>query len=160
VLIEKNTETGHRSSRKRVFSNNDRGEKIIIVFTDQMKSEVQYVSNRIEELRKHGVRYIYRYFSTNLKSYKEMAVLCRVRRNILADFILELKSRKIPVVKLHGKALADRIVAKDILAYLSLITNKYDNEAFKTAYNCPKVGVSVIIIHSAREEWARVSFST
>ncbi len=138
VVIEKNVETGHRSSRKRIFSSNEKGDKVTIVSVDDIRNEVQFVANKIEDLQQSGVRYVELYLILTC-SLREIAVLCRVRRNILADFILELKARKIKVAKLHGKSLADKVVAKEVIAYVSLAVNRYDNEAFKTVYNCPKV---------------------
>ena len=63
--------------------------------------------------------------------YSDIAILSRVRKNILVLFEKELKKRQIPFIRYKKKQLSDREIVREIISYLQLAVNESDNEAFK-----------------------------
>lgn len=114
-------------SAKRQISVNREGAPLRLVPMTSEVDEVHWIVQEVENMRKQGV------------PLSEIAVLCRVRRNILQPFEQEFKKRDIPFIKSLRKTLSDRIIVDDIISYLSLIVDPYDNSSFVKIYNKPKV---------------------
>lgn len=108
---------------------NETGHKIHLVHAESDTAESRDLALRIRNL--HEVQGI---------SYKDMAILCRVQRSTraLEDALLE---RSIPY-RLKGMApFYARREVKDIVAFLRLLVNRQDEEAYRRIVNIPKHNV-------------------
>lgn len=114
--------------KKNVFSTKEHGENISLIraFTD--KEESIAIRKSIEQEIDKGIQ------------YGDIAVLYRT--NAQSRSIEEqLRIRQIPY-KIHkGTAFYQRAEIKNILAYVRLITNQHDDEAFKRVINFPARGI-------------------
>ena len=127
--------------KKNVFSKKDIGEQIALrrAFTD--KQEALEIRKIIENEFDNGAK------------YKDMAILYRTnaQSKVLED---ELRLRQIPYHIHKGHSFYQHAEIKHILAYVRLIANGADNEAFKRIVNFPvrgigKTSLDTIISYSA-----------
>lgn len=142
-LIEKNS----KQLKKRCFSASEEGEKIEVIkaYTDQ--EEAFLVASSIQSK-------IY----TTRQPYSEFAVLYRT--NAQSRAIEEsLRKKGIPYRIYGGNSFYDRAEVKDILAYLRLLINPKDDEAFKRVVNNParKIGATSIEYLSSAANAANIS---
>jgi DNA helicase-2/ATP-dependent DNA helicase PcrA len=124
-LIEKNKE----QIPKTVFSEKDEGEKIKVISAYSDYEEGYNVASRIAEMRM-----LHQY------EYKDFAILYRTNAQ---SRILEEALRKIniPYRIYGGLSFFQRKEVKDVIAYMRLIANPNDEEAFKRILNYPARGI-------------------
>jgi DNA helicase-2/ATP-dependent DNA helicase PcrA len=124
-LIRKNKE----QIPKTVYSEKEKGSKILLASSYSDYEEAYIVASRIEELRREG-RY----------SFADFAVLYRTNAQ---SRVLEeaLRKRNIPYKIYGGLSFYQRKEIKDVIAYLRLIVNPHDEEALKRIINYPTRGI-------------------
>jgi len=113
---------------KKLWTSRERGEGVSVSRFRDDRQEGDAVADRIEELRKKGVKGgdIAILFRTNAQS--------RVFEEIL-------RRRKIPYVLVGGTSFYERAEIKDCLAYLRLLVNPKDNVSFERIFNLPSRGL-------------------
>lgn len=113
---------------KRVYSPAEKGEPIEIFAADSDKAEAQKVVKRIVMHRRNGTE------------YNEIAVLYRT--NAQSRVMEEaLQGAGLPYRIYGGMSFYQRKEIKDVLAYLRLIVNPNDEEAFMRVVNYPARGI-------------------
>ena len=125
-LIEHNV---HRI-KKDVFSNRAKGEKIDLYEMESGYREAQHV---VESIYK-------RYCKHSETSYGFFAILYRTnaQSRLFED---QLRQAGIPYRIYGGIAFYSRAEIKNVLAYLQLIANPHNNEAFERAAKYPRKGI-------------------
>ena len=115
--------------KKKVFSDNEVGDPVLVIRTASDHEEGHEVASRILDLK----------YSKRLKN-SDFAILYRTnaQSRILED---ALRKRNIPYKIFGGLSFYQRKEIKDILAYLRLIVNPKDNEAFRRIINYPARGI-------------------
>ena len=124
-LIDKNT----NRLKKDCFSKGDKGEKIEIIKAFSEQDEAISVAFSISD----------RYYKDKAQ-YEDFAILYRT--NAQSRAIEEvLRRRNIPYIVYAGHSFYERAEVKDLLAYLRLIVNNKDDEAFRRIINVPARGI-------------------
>jgi DNA helicase-2/ATP-dependent DNA helicase PcrA len=125
-LIHKNREQIHKT----VYSEKEKGNKILLTSTYSDYEEAYIVASRIAGMRMGKERY----------TYADFAVLYRINAQ---SRILEeaFRKRNIPYKIYGGLSFYHRKEIKDIIAYLRLIVNPHDEEALKRIINYPTRGI-------------------
>ncbi len=124
LLIDKNK----NRYGKKLWSNNEIGEKIIINGFWETKEEAVFTSDQIENLIKKKVE------------LSEIAILFRVAAHT-RSFEDRFLSIGLPYKIIGGLRFYERKEIKDIIAYLRLINNVSDDLAFERVINTPKKGI-------------------
>lgn len=126
ALISHNVKRKH----KKLWTENDAGEKVQIVRTDDERDEAQWIvgflqqANRVNNIPWHG-----------------MAVFYRV--NSLSRVIEDaLRAAGIPYQIVRGTAFFDRKEVKDAVAYLRVLANPSDEVNLERIINTPTRGIS------------------
>ena len=124
-LIHKNK----NQLKKEIWTQNDKGEDIKIVRTPSDNEEGRWVADSIMELkmREHHKN-------------NEFAILYRTNAQSRA-FEESLRRHNIPYKIYGGMSFYQRKEVKDLLAYLKLTVNHYDEEAMKRVINYPARGI-------------------
>ena len=138
-LIEHNV---HRI-KKEVFSNRAKGEKIDLYEMESGYREAQHV---VESIYK-------RYCKHSETSYGSFAILYRTnaQSRLFED---QLRQAGIPYRIYGGIAFYSRAEIKNVLAYLQLIANPDNNEAFERAAKYPRKGIGDKTLSLIRAEAA------
>ena len=138
-LIEHNV---HRI-KKEVFSNRAKGEKIDLYEMESGYREAQHV---VESIYK-------RYCKHSDTSYGSFAILYRTnaQSRLFED---QLRQAGIPYRIYGGIAFYSRAEIKNVLAYLQLIANPDNNEAFERAAKYPRKGIGDKTLSLIRAEAA------
>lgn len=138
-LIEHNV---HRI-KKDVFSNRAKGEKIDLYEMESGYREAQHV---VESIYK-------RYCKHSDTSYGSFAILYRTnaQSRLFED---QLRQAAIPYRIYGGIAFYSRAEIKNVLAYLQLIANPHNNEAFERAAKYPRKGIGDKTLSLIRAEAA------
>ena len=129
-IIEKNT----KQIRKKSFSSGDQGEKIKVIKAYTDKEEASLIASDLYAVvRGGGV------------PYSETAVLYRTNAQSRA---LEeaLRNRNIPYKIYGGVSFYQRKEIKDLLAYVRLVVNPKDDEAFRRIVNTPSRGIGDVTV--------------
>ncbi|WP_064613632.1 ATP-dependent helicase [Streptobacillus moniliformis] len=114
------------SKGKRLWSDNNKGEKIGIYTAINVEDEATFISDKINELK---IR--------KDKKYKDFTILYRT--NAQSRAIEEsLIQNKIPYKIYGGLRFFDRKEIKDLISYLLLINNPKDDLSFERVINFPK----------------------
>ena len=114
---------------KNVYSNKGDGDSIKFYETSSDKDESYKVAGEIKRMkRQKGIE------------YSNMAVLYRTNAQS-RSFEDAFRLQNIPYRIYGGLSFYQRKEIKDILAYLRLIANPYDEEAFKRIINYPRRGI-------------------
>ena len=113
---------------KKLWSENEVGEKIIINGFWETKEEAIYTTDQIEKLVSKKVQ------------LSEIAILFRVAAHT-RSFEERLISIGLPYKIIGGLRFYERKEIKDIIAYLRLINNNSDDLAFERVINIPKRGI-------------------
>ena len=115
--------------KKKVFSDNEAGDPVLVIGTASDHEEGHEVAGRILDLK----------YNKRLKN-SDFAILYRTnaQSRILED---ALRKRNIPYKIFGGLSFYQRKEIKDILAYLRLIVNPKDNEALRRIINYPARGI-------------------
>lgn len=124
-VIERNS----RRMDKRCFSDGDAGDKIRIVKSYTDREEADAVANAMRDrIRETG------------DGWNEVVVLYRTN-NQSATMETALRRRGIPYRIYKGSSFYDHKEIKDMLAYIRLVINPRDDEAFKRVVNYPMRGI-------------------
>ena len=142
VLVQAaNSLIAHNKGRipKTVFSNNQKGECIKLLEANSDIEEANMVALRIAKLVRSAQ-----------VEYKEIAVLYRINAQ---SRVLEeaLRNHAIPYVIYGGLSFYQRKEIKDVLAYMRLLVNLSDEEAFKRCINYPARGIGETTIAKVRD---------
>lgn len=123
-LIEKN----HFRIPKTVEAVAGKGEKLTLFDAFSGKSEAERVAEMISASLRRG------------RSPEEVAILYRTnaQSRLLEE---QLRNYSVPYRIYGGLSFYDRAEIKDALAYLRLVINASDDEAFRRVYNTPKRGI-------------------
>ena len=120
-------ETSADFPKKRLNSNKKEGERVRIVELAGQEEEASWVAGEME--KSHGAG----------RKWKDFAVLYRqhAHRDVLAE---ELSRRKIPFV-ISNLSILDHALVRDLLAYLRLIAQPYDDVACARVLAAPAWGL-------------------
>ena len=135
IVNAANSVIAHNQNRlkKECFSEGDRGEKIELLKAYNEQDEEQDEASGI-------VSSIMRRIYSSKASYDSFAVLYRT--NSQSRVIEEaLRRRNIPYIIYAGHSFYERKEVKNMLAYLRLVLNHNDNEAFRRVVNLPARGI-------------------
>ncbi|MFR2510549.1 ATP-dependent helicase, partial [Odoribacter laneus] len=134
-IISKNKE----QIPKRIFSENEEGEKIKVLRALSDKEEGFQITNEIFKMANY-----------EQEEYSDFAILYRTNAQ---SRILEeaLRKRNIPYKIYGGQSFYQRKEIKDLLAYFRLSVNQNDEEAFKRIINYPRRGIGDTTIDKIRE---------
>ena len=124
-LIRKN----HAQIPKKVFSENEPGDKIKVLCAHSDKEESEMVVNRLLDL--HTYKDV---------PWREMAILYRTNAQSRA-FEESLRKRGLPYKIYGGLSFYQRKEIKDVIAYFRMSVNPNDEEAFKRIINYPARGI-------------------
>ena len=112
---------------KVLWTENEEGLKVQLFSAYNEQDEAYFVCEQIKNIL---------YLNSNYK-LKDFAILMRVNA-LSRSFEQQLQQNRIPYKVFGGFKFFERKEIKDILAYLRLIHNPYDAEAFERALNVPK----------------------
>jgi DNA helicase-2/ATP-dependent DNA helicase PcrA len=124
-LIAKNS----NQIEKDIFTDNEEGDPVIYVQENDPTHEAIRIAKTIQLLKN---KYNY--------SYKDIAILYRTGAQSRAVEEILLRYN-IPYEILSGVNFYERKEIKDIISYLSVISNKYNTERFLRIINVPKRGI-------------------
>lgn len=137
-LIAKNTE----QIRKTIYSENEKGDKIVLTGSFSDIEEAYHVAEQVEALHEYEGA-----------PYKSCAILYRT--NAQSRLIEEaLRKRGIEYRIFGGLSFYQRKEIKDIVCYLRLITNPNDEEAFRRIVNYPGRGIGDVTVAKLSVEGA------
>ncbi len=113
---------------KRLWTENDEGDKAAVYRAWDENEESGFVAQFVRGLRREGV------------DYRDVAVFYRTnaQSRVMED---ALRRASIPYVIVGGVRFYERREIKDVVAYLRLIVNPYDDVAFRRAVTAPTRGV-------------------
>ncbi|MGN1053479.1 MAG: ATP-dependent helicase [Candidatus Scatosoma sp.] len=117
-----------RRKQKTLWTEKEEGEKVRVYEADEESYESLYAAKTIRELVREGY------------SYSDFAVLMRVNA-LTRSFEQEFTADSIPFKVFGGFKFYDRKEIKDMLAYLRLVANPFDNEALARIVNFPRRGI-------------------
>ena len=123
ALIEPNT----NRFDKVLWTDNEEGLKAQLFSAYSEQDEAYFVCEQIKNLR---------YLNPDYK-LKDFAILMRINA-LSRSFEQQFQRNRIPYKVFGGFKFFERREIKDVLAYLKLIHNPYDNEAFIRALNVPR----------------------
>ena len=112
---------------KVLWTDNEEGVKAQLFSAYNEQDEAYFVCDQIQNIR---------YLNPEYK-LKDFAILMRINA-LSRSFELQFQRNRIPYKVFGGFKFFERKEIKDVLAYLRLIHNPYDNEAFVRALNVPK----------------------
>ena len=139
----------HNSKRmeKKCFSEGAQGEKIRILkaYTDREEAEM-VVSDLRDKVRAAG------------DEWSEAVILYRTNNQsaVLED---NLRRRGIPYRIYKGSSFYDHKEVKDLMAYIRLVINPRDDEAFRRIINCPARGIGDTTVQRIADLAARQGVS-
>ena len=131
IVNAANSVIEHNSHRmeKKCFSEGDGGEKIKIVRSSSDREEGEMIATALRErLRETGDK------------WNEVVILYRTNAQSAA-MEQALRRRNIPYRIYKGSSFYDHKEIKDMLAYMRLVINPKDDEAFKRVVNYPARGI-------------------
>ena len=126
--------------KKDLFTENDKGNPIVVRSSPNSKSEADYVSREVKKL-----------IQTEGYHYSDIAILYR-SNYVTVDFETSLTANGIPYKIFGGTKFYQRKEIKDVLAYFHLITNTRDDISFERIINVPRRGVGDTTINILRQE--------
>jgi len=135
ILNAANSVIRHNKLRKdkNLWSNNEEGNKIKYIKTDDEKAEGDYIVKQIKELAKENV------------SYDDIAILYRTNAQSRTIEEAMLKAN-IPYRVVGSFYFYNRKEIKDLLCYLRLINNPHDDISLTRVINVPKRGIGNVTI--------------
>lgn len=119
----------------KLYSENGEGVKIKYLRSYDEKHEVSLIIDEIKDLHSQGVK------------YEEIAVLYRTnaQSRIIEEVFL---GKGIPCKVIGSYFFIDRKEIKDLIAYLRLIYNEYDEISLRRVINVPKRGIGEVAINN------------
>ena len=121
-------ENNAQRKNKKLWTKADDGSKIVYARLDSDKDEALYVAQEIDRLKRAN------------RNYKDFAILYRTNSQS-RNFEDALARRNIPYRVVGGTRYYDRLEIKDMVAYMRLVSNPYDELALLRVINSPKRGV-------------------
>ncbi|MEE3343593.1 MAG: UvrD-helicase domain-containing protein [Bacilli bacterium] len=142
ILNAANSIIKHNKQRKdkNLWSNNNKGEKIKYIKTDDEKAEGDFVSKEIKKLIKE-----------KKTTYDEIAILYRTNAQSRAIEESMLKAN-IPYKIIGSLYFYNRKEIKDLICYLRLINNPKDDVSLMRVINVPKRGIGNVTIGHITEK--------
>jgi DNA helicase-2/ATP-dependent DNA helicase PcrA len=139
-VIEKNK----ARKAKKLWTSGDPGERIRTFIGYDENMEAEFIAAELKRLAAQGMR------------FSQMALLYRTNAQTRA---LEeaLVRAKVPYKIFGGLKFFDRKEIKDILAYLRLLVNPADNQAFHRIVNTPPRGIGAQAVQAITDEAQRLS---
>ena len=113
---------------KKLWTTREDGDKIKYYRADTEKDEARFVAQEIDLLKGRD------------RKYSDFAILYRTNAQS-RHFEEALTQRDIPYRVLSGLRYYDRKEIKDVMAYMRLVVNPYDDLSFKRVVNEPKRGM-------------------
>lgn len=148
ILDAANQVISHNVKRKEksLWTQKDKGELITICQSKNEQQEADFISSEIEQhLSKGGM-------------YGDVAILYRM--NAQSRTIEEaLMKYAIPYNIYGGLRFYDRKEIKDIIAYLRLLDNPYDDVSLQRIINTPKRGIGAVTVSNLQEAAASAGIS-
>ncbi len=130
ILDAANALIAHNEAQKpkRLWTDQGRGEQLLIAELDDEHSEARFVASEIERLAEEGV------------ARDELAVFYRVnaQSRVLEDTLVRFE---IPYQVIGGAKFYERAEVKDAVAYLQLLANPADAVSFSRIVNSPRRGI-------------------
>ncbi|MGM8212074.1 DNA helicase PcrA [Virgibacillus sp. W0430] len=140
ILDAANKVIGHNTGRKpkKLWTENESGSKIRYFQGATEREEALFITDKVQEL-------------TTLKRYapNDIAILYRTNAQSRAIEDALVKSN-ISYQMVGGTKFYDRKEIKDMVAYLRLITNPYDDLSFERVVNVPKRGIGQTTVERLR----------
>jgi DNA helicase-2/ATP-dependent DNA helicase PcrA len=136
---------------KTLFTSRTGGEPVAVVTTADERDEAEWIAR---ELRERS--------ATDYYAYSEMAVLYRTNAQSRA-FEDAFRRAAIPYRVVGSISFYARREVRDLVAYLRLLINPADDEAFLRAVNVPKRGLGVAslsILQETARQWRRPLLET
>jgi len=135
ILNAANSVIKHNKLRKdkNLWSNNEEGNKIKYIKTDDEKAEGDYIVKQIKELSKNNT------------SYDDIAILYRTNAQSRSIEEAMLKAN-IPYRVVGSFYFYNRKEIKDLLCYLRIINNPKDDVSLSRVINVPKRGIGNITV--------------
>ncbi|MEE1057177.1 MAG: 3'-5' exonuclease [Acutalibacteraceae bacterium] len=123
---------------KTLWTDNPKGDKIVVHTATSERDEAKYICDRIEEMVSEG------------KKFSDFAVLYRT--NAQSNVIEQHMARSgIPHRLIGGHRFYDREEIKDMTSYLQVISNPSDNIRLRRIINKPKRGIGTATVEKAAE---------
>ncbi|MGN0658645.1 MAG: ATP-dependent helicase [Emergencia sp.] len=113
---------------KKLWTTREAGDKIKYYRADTEKDEARFVAREIDLLKRPG------------RKYSDFAILYRTNAQS-RHFEEALTQRDIPYRVLSGLRYYDRKEIKDVMAYMRLVVNPYDDLSLRRVINEPKRGM-------------------
>jgi ATP-dependent DNA helicase Rep len=124
---------------KKLWSDKGLGDELRVIATRSAEHEAEKV---VTELMNHKFRY--------RTHYEDYAILYRSNHQARL-FETELRNRQIPYYLSGGTSFFSRSEVKDILAYLRLLVNQEDDNAFLRIANVPRREIGMTTLHKLGE---------
>ncbi|MBP3253283.1 MAG: UvrD-helicase domain-containing protein [Bacteroidales bacterium] len=135
---------------KNLYTDNQPGDKLVYCMLPSDREEALWVADKIDYFSRHGVQ------------YRDMAILYRTNSQS-RSFEDCLRLKNIPYIIYGGTSFYARKEIKDCVAYLRLVVNNDDDEAFERIINYPSRGIGQTTIDRlklARENFGVSLFKT
>ncbi|MDO4730910.1 MAG: 3'-5' exonuclease [Clostridia bacterium] len=146
---------------KRLWTQNQEGNKVSVHTSCNEQKEAMFIADKIQDAIANG------------KKYSDCTVLYRMNTQALPIEKVFIKSG-IPYRKLSGHRITDAEEIKDVVSYLSVLNNPYDNLRLRRIINKPKrsigdkttdmveslaneLGISMFEVISRADEFAALS---
>lgn len=113
---------------KKLWSAQKEGKLPFLWSCQDQQHEAQVIAENILSLRNEGI------------SYKSMAILCRSNGQF-QELEQELKMQQIPYAVFGGQKFYEKKEIKDIIAFLNLVHNHFDDISFRRIVNVPPRGI-------------------
>ncbi|AGB19744.1 DNA helicase PcrA [Thermoanaerobacterium thermosaccharolyticum] len=130
-----------KRKKKQLWTDNKDGEKIVVCEVQNEREEANFIIDRIKDLIANG------------KKYSDFAILYRTNAQSRI-FEEACMMNDIPYKLVGALRFYDRKEIKDIIAYLRILVNPYDDVSLKRIINVPKRGIGESTV-SALEQYAR-----
>lgn len=140
ILLLANKLVEHNENRlgKKLWTQNEEGDKVKFYWADTDEEEAEWIANDIEK---------------NQYPLEEVAILFRTNHQS-RPFEEAFRKRGIPHIVIGGIRFYARREIKDIVAYLRLITNEEDDDAFRRIINVPHRNLGQVSLKQI-EEYAK-----
>ncbi len=124
-VIKNNTQR----KKKKLWTANEGGDLVTVYQADNEHDEAAFIASEVERLLVREQR-----------SYRDFAVLYRThaQSRVVEELLMQ---RRIPYALVAGTKFYDRKEIKDILAYLRVLANPYDDVSLRRIINVPKRGI-------------------
>ncbi|KAH8548996.1 ATP-dependent DNA helicase PcrA [Umbelopsis sp. PMI_123] len=121
---------------KSLYTNNCLGVPISWLALPTPDEEAKEIVNEIVRLEK---------YSNGILTHDDFCILVRINSHS-RPYESALNEMKIPYRMRGGLRFFDRAEVKDVIAYLRLVSNPYDSEAFTRIINVPKRGIGDVTV--------------